>query len=96
MVKKTIEEIRAANAARQRRWQELHPRQENHYKNIKARLRKYGLVTHCEECGFDKCIEILQVHHIDKNRYNNALDNLQVLCRNCHAMKHLEIEIPFE
>ena len=27
----------------------------------------------------------LQVHHIDGNHYNNDLDNLQILCPNCHA-----------
>lgn len=27
----------------------------------------------------------LQLHHIDGNRANNNLDNLQLLCPNCHA-----------
>lgn len=41
----------------------------------------------CCECGFDK-EEVLQVHHIDKNRQNNDLSNLIVLCANCHLLKH--------
>ena len=39
----------------------------------------------CERCGSD--IHLL-VHHKDKNRYNNALDNLETLCRRCHAIHH--------
>ncbi len=39
----------------------------------------------CQECG-DK--EWLGVHHIDKNRLNNGLDNLTLLCWTCHTKKH--------
>jgi len=41
----------------------------------------------CERCGFNIC-KILQVHHKDRNRKNNATDNLEVLCPNCHAKEH--------
>lgn len=27
----------------------------------------------------------LDIHHIDGNHKNNKLDNLQILCKNCHA-----------
>lgn len=27
----------------------------------------------------------LELHHVDGNHYNNALDNVQLLCPNCHA-----------
>ena len=42
----------------------------------------------CEKCGLThwQGQEIpLQVHHIDGNHYNNVIDNLQILCPNCHA-----------
>ena len=42
----------------------------------------------CENCGLEQWQgqDIpLQVHHIDGNHYNNVLDNLQILCPNCHA-----------
>lgn len=42
----------------------------------------------CEECGLttwrDKKIP-LQIHHKDGNHINNELDNLLLLCPNCHA-----------
>ena len=27
----------------------------------------------------------LELHHIDGNRFNNTIDNLQILCPNCHS-----------
>jgi hypothetical protein len=42
----------------------------------------------CELCGYNTIPQILQVHHIDENRKNNSIDNLQVLCPNCHHETH--------
>lgn len=42
----------------------------------------------CERCGYDKR-EILVVHHKDRNRFNNNMENLDLLCPNCHAEEHL-------
>jgi hypothetical protein len=42
----------------------------------------------CELCGFDQHEAAIIVHHKDRNRDNNADDNLQVLCANCHAIEH--------
>jgi len=35
---------------------------------------------------------LLIVHHKDSNRKNNLNDNLEVLCWNCHALRHLKLE----
>lgn len=40
----------------------------------------------CERCGYNEFIEILEVHHLDRNRLNNKRRNLMVLCPNCHAL----------
>lgn len=37
----------------------------------------------CAICGWDLCLE---VHHIDRNRRNNAVTNLIPLCPNHHSM----------
>lgn len=28
----------------------------------------------------------LELHHIDGDRFNNQLENLQILCPNCHSL----------
>ena len=43
--------------------------------------------TKCERCGYAK-YEILQIHHNDRDADNNALENLTLLCPNCHAEEH--------
>lgn len=41
----------------------------------------------CERCSYSKQ-QILQVHHQDRNRKNNELENLELICPNCHAEEH--------
>lgn len=42
----------------------------------------------CNRCGYDKYVGVLQVHHKDRDRTNNTLDNLEILCPNCHHEDH--------
>ena len=49
-------------------------------------LNKIG--RKCERCSYEK-YQILEVHHKDKNRNNNDLENLLLICPNCHAEEHL-------
>lgn len=49
-------------------------------------LNKYGNV--CQRCGYNKSILAIEVHHKDHNRENNSIENLEVLCANCHAIHH--------
>lgn len=57
-------------------------------------IRKYLFEKHefkCDKCGFEGYNRItgntiLQIHHLDGNSNNNSIENLQVLCPNCHAM----------
>lgn len=58
-----------------------------HYKSLKIRLFKFR-GNKCERCGYD-VHEILQLHHKDRNRQNNDLDNLELICPNCHYREHL-------
>ena len=48
-------------------------------------LKHYG--CKCAICGFDNILA-LEVHHIDKDRENNSISNLKVLCANCHRITH--------
>ena len=49
------------------------------------RLARENLRQECFKCGSKKN---LCVHHKDKNRKNNDLFNLMMLCRSCHTKEH--------
>ena len=44
----------------------------------------------CQICGYSKVIEILELHHIDRNDRNNHISNLMLLCPNCHSEDHFK------
>ena len=51
--------------------------------NLKKKLFRAGLKKEaCEVCGYK---ENLELHHINGNNCDNRLENLQILCPNCHA-----------
>lgn len=58
-------------------------------------MKRYIIETRgdkCESCGigseWNNKPLTLQMDHIDGNSDNNALDNLQILCPNCHTQTH--------
>ena len=56
------------------------------YRSLKNRLSsERGKV--CERCSYS-VYEILEVHHRDRDRNNNVLGNLELICPNCHAGEH--------
>lgn len=62
-----------------------------HYQayKLKNRLIKEGYKENkCEICGIsnwnDKELK-MELHHKDGNKYNNSLENLIILCPNCHS-----------
>jgi hypothetical protein len=60
---------------------------------LKNIMIKYGFAENkCSECGIPNIYNgiplTIQLHHIDGNRYNNKLDNLKMLCPNCHSQTH--------
>ncbi len=48
-------------------------------------------IGHCLECGSTK---YLQVHHIDKDKFNNKDENLKLLCYACHKSIHAHLTLP--
>ena len=56
---------------------------------VRIKLLDEGLKEHrCECCGLTTWLNQpipLELHHKDGNRYNNVLENFELLCPNCHA-----------
>jgi Zn finger protein HypA/HybF involved in hydrogenase expression len=57
--------------------------------NIRKRLIKEGYKEHkCEQCGIIEWCGLptpLELHHINGKKRDFRLDNLRVVCNNCHA-----------
>jgi hypothetical protein len=82
--------IAEANLSKPRRC----PHHSRSYLGKKARevVDSAGIPKWCEICG--KKSLWLVVHHKDENRENNELENLQRLCRRCHALVHNRCDFP--
>lgn len=56
---------------------------------LRRRLISDGVKqARCERCGIESWNNLpapLELHHIDGEHSNNSLENLQILCCNCHA-----------
>lgn len=56
---------------------------------LKNKLIKENIIENkCDVCGLTTWLNkpiVLQLHHIDGNPSNNSLENLQLLCPNCHS-----------
>lgn len=64
------------------------------YQSFKLKKRLFGAEIkkkECEECGWKKVSEDgripLELDHINGDRNDNRLENLRVLCPNCHSLK---------
>lgn len=59
--------------------------------NLKIKLFRSGAKRkECESCGISEWMGEdmpLELDHINSNRVDNRLENLMILCPNCHAVK---------
>lgn len=55
---------------------------------IQKYMRKRNMIRCCDICGYKEHPEILGIHHKDRNRNNNSIENLQILCPICHSIEH--------
>lgn len=67
--------------------------QQNNVKSTVLRqklIREGYKLNQCELCGCQEWQGVLlplELHHKDGNHFNNQLDNLMVLCPNCHSIQ---------
>ncbi len=66
----------------------------------------------CEACGYDRCIEAPEFHHINSSdkdfgisykgytrgwkKVKEEVDKCKLLCANCHREIHAELQLPRE
>lgn len=50
-----------------------------------VKYRNLIKIDKCARCGYNEFKCSLQVHHKDSDRDNNNIDNLILLCANCHT-----------
>lgn len=62
-----------------------------HSYKLKEKILRDGIKENkCEICGCSIWQGVslpLELHHKDGNHFNNQLDNLQILCPNCHSIQ---------
>lgn len=59
------------------------------FKNRKiAKVVILRTLTACQSCGWNIEPAVLEMHHKDRDRANNHISNLTVICPNCHALDH--------
>jgi len=61
-----------------------------HHTTIKRYIEREGVLPMvCSACGVEKVYNgkpiTLQLHHINGNNKDNRLENLTMLCPNCHS-----------
>lgn len=88
---KTKEKMRAA---RKLRTGELSPRWNGGSSGYGMRWNQQSMAAKqrdnytCQGSDCTGTCSVLDVHHIDRNKMNNDLDNLICLCRSCHTKLH--------
>ena len=85
---------------------------------VRKRRRKVRLMAvqykggHCSRCGYDKCVEALEFHHLDASqkdfgisskgytrswqKVREEIEKCVLVCANCHRELHAETQRPVE
>lgn len=90
-VKKRIRKTQFKKGHIYSHWTGKYGHEHPNYKGVAYRNQAFASKKKkCEKCGKTKfkSLSQLHIHHKDKNRLNQKLNNLQVLCSKCHLKIH--------
>ncbi len=76
---------------RQEKRQEMlgrNPGARYHGLSAKSAARLVARIGRCECCGHDGSESRLDIHHRNRNKRDQRLENLEVLCHRCHMQEH--------
>lgn len=69
--------------------------QNSYFQSYKLKKRLFSSKLkpeHCEVCGWSKRTDDgylpLELDHINGDHYDNRIENLRILCPNCHSLTH--------
>src|SRR3990167_3067220 len=78
-------------ARREEKRQEMLGRNPNaryHGLSAKTAARLVQRIGRCEICGHDGSESRLGVHHRNRNKHDQRIENLEILCHRCHMQEH--------
>ena len=58
------------------------------FSDVRKAWKCRGWIKKCQICGYDKEINLLGLHHKDRNRKNQQKENIMILCPMCHSSIH--------
>jgi 5-methylcytosine-specific restriction endonuclease McrA len=66
------------------------PNARYHGLSAKSAARLVARIGRCERCHHDGSESRLECHHRNRNKHDQRLENLEVLCHRCHMQEHAE------
>jgi len=73
---------------------EIQPSHYNSEFSYRARFKREKGIDSCNRCGYNEYPQVLEIHHKDRDRENNEMDNLEALCPTCHNVEHRGLNLP--
>jgi len=64
------------------------PQARYHGLSAKSAARLVARIGHCERCQHDGTVSRLDIHHRNRDKHDQRLENLEVLCHRCHMQEH--------
>ena len=66
------------------------PNARYHGLSCKSAARLVARIGRCERCNHDGSESRLDVHHKNRDKHDQRLENVEVLCHRCHMQEHAE------